>query len=70
MAAPYGFFPTCYAATTNGSVLASGQQHVPSRFHQSNCRIGARVPAFGAHAAKRTKALGITVLPTVLAQER
>src|SRR5262245_8103638 len=61
-------YPTCYAATTNGSVLASGQQHAPSRFHQSNCRIGARVPAFGAYAAKRTKALGISVPSTLLAQ--
>jgi hypothetical protein len=42
-------------------------KRAPSRFHQSNCRIGARVPAFGAHATKRTKAIGITVPPSLLA---
>jgi hypothetical protein len=52
--ATYSFVPICYAATTDGSVLASGQQHAPARFHQSYCWIGAHVPAFGAGAAKRT----------------
>ena len=31
-------------------------------------RIGTRVPGFGLAAKKRTKALGITVVPTLLAQ--
>jgi hypothetical protein len=50
---PDGFFPTCYAATTM-ACWPRGQQHAPSRLHQSYCRIGAHVPAFGAGAAKRT----------------
>jgi hypothetical protein len=51
---PYGFFPTYYDATTNGS---AGQQHAPSRFHHSNFRIGAHVPVFGALLAQSASVL-------------
>jgi hypothetical protein len=48
------------ADTRCDSVLASGQQHAPARFHQSDCWIGARVPAFGATKCfKRFVKLGL-----------
>jgi hypothetical protein len=48
------------ADTRCHSVLASGQQHAPARFHQSDCWIGARVPAFGATKCfKRFVKLGL-----------
>jgi hypothetical protein len=48
------------ADTRCHSVLASGQQHAPARFHQSDCLIGARVPAFGATKCfKRFVKLGL-----------